>query len=136
MMILKFDEFIKENCNSNDYKVMQFNIIQKSNPMQDDIHVGIRSVDDIKTLEETIIDKDDIKTAPDWTEDDILKAIETKIVKVYSSKPIMNGSFVTPSKMEAKNYAGSGIVYVAKVNISDIAWIDSIEGQFAKSLLK
>ena len=133
-MILKFDEFIKENCNSNDCKVEQFNIIQKSNPMKDDIHVGIKSVDDIKTLEETIINKDDIKTAPDWTEDDILKAIETKIVRVYSSRPILNGSFVTPSKMEAKNYAGRGIVYMAKVNISDIAWIDSIEGQFAKSL--
>ncbi len=51
---------------------------------------------------------------------------------VYSSHPIENGAFVTPSKMQAKDYAGGGKVYSAKVKTSDVAWIDASEGQLAK----
>ena len=35
-------------------KQKQLEIIQKNNKMQDDYHTGIRTVEDIKTLEETI----------------------------------------------------------------------------------
>ena len=39
-------------------KQAQFEIVQETNPMQDDYHVGIRSVDDIKTFAETINDEE------------------------------------------------------------------------------
>lgn len=48
-----------------------------------------------------------------------------------SSKPIINGNFVTPSAMEATAYSGNGIIYKAKVNVKDVAWIDAGQGQLA-----
>ena len=53
-------------------------------------------------------------------------------VVVYSSKPIADGVFVTPSKMEAQNYAGEGKVYSKEVAVDDVAWIDAFQGQYAK----
>lgn len=106
----------------------QYDLIQKSNPMNDDYHTGIRSVSDIKSFNE-VMGTEDI--APDFTAADIRKARAEGKVTVYSSKPIVNGTFVTPSKMEAKNYAGKGKVYSQKVRLDEVAWIDGIEGQFA-----
>ena len=109
----------------------QFEIIQKTNPMRDDYHTGIRKASDIKTAEEAF--KDDESFAyPDFTEDDAAIALRTGRITIYSSKPIEQGGFVSPSKMMAQDYAGSGKIYSKTVNLEDIAWINGDEGQFAK----
>ena len=42
--------------NSSNLKSSQLEIIQKSNPMRDEYHTGIRSTDDIKTFKEASAD--------------------------------------------------------------------------------
>lgn len=71
--------------------------------MLDDIHAGIHSVDDIKTFEEAIEEYKD-GVAPDFTKYMIDKAIKNNSIAVYSSYPIENGTFVTPSKMIANDF--------------------------------
>ena len=58
------------------------------------------------------------------------KAFESGEIMVYSSKPLDKSlsQFVTPSKMMASDYAGSGEVYSKKVNVNDVAWISGDEG--------
>ena len=116
-------------------KEKQLEIIQNSNSMLDDYHTGIRNVNDIKTLEETINDNDwsDYdEYNPDLTRQDIEEAIKKGKIIVYSSYPIKQGTFVSPSRMEAESYSGNGKVYSKEVNINDIAWIDPTQGQYAK----
>ena len=110
-------------------KQTQFDILQSANPMTDDYHTGIRSVDDIHTFEEVNQSMEDV--TPDFTAEDIRQAIDDGYVTVYSSNPIQNGTFVTPSLMEAKNYAGDGKIYSQRVSLDQVAWIDSVEGQYA-----
>lgn len=112
-------------------KTAQLDVVNKSNPMRDEQHTGIRSVDDIKTFEEAVSDSDAPFT-PDYTKEDAESALKAGEITVYSSKPIEDGVFVTPSKMEAKNYAGNGKVFSKRVSIKDVAWIDAIEGQYAR----
>ena len=114
-----------------DNKYAQFAITQANNPMVDDVHTGIRSVEDIHTLEETLNDKSLLATEPDWTEEDIRKAIADNQVTVYSSKPIKDGTFVTPSRMTAEDYAGGEGVFEKTVTPDKVAWIASDEGQYA-----
>ena len=52
---------------------------------------------------------------------------------MYSSYPIKNGTFATPSKMEAMSYASSDKVYSKVVSLYDLAWIDPTQGQYAKT---
>ena len=115
-------------------KEKQLDIINESNPMLDDYHTGIRSVADIKTLEEAISDPewDYDEYNPDYTKSMAQKAIETGKVTVYSSNPIKQGVFVSPSKMEAESYSGNGKIYAKEVNTSDVAWIDPTQGQYAE----
>lgn len=113
------------------HKKRQLNIILSANPMQDDYHTGIRKLDDIKMLEEFIVD-DITTTTPDFTIEDINNAINSDKIIIYSSYPIKDGVFVTPSRMEAKNYAGNGKVYGLATSPYNIAWITPIEGVFAK----
>lgn len=113
-------------------KEAQLQIILDSNPMLDDYHTGIRTVNDILTFEEAFSDKDNLVTSPDWEESQMEEAIETREVEIFSSHKIQNGTFVTPSRMVAETYAGGGRVYSKIVNIEDVAWIDSCEGQYAK----
>jgi hypothetical protein len=115
-------------------KKKQLGIILKTNPMLDDYHTGIRTLDDIKTLNEILLnnEEDDLITFPDFTIDDIKKAVQTKEIFIYSSYPIQDGTFVTPSKMEAKSHAGNNNVYSKYTSIYNIAWIDSGEGMFTK----
>ena len=68
---------------------------------------------------------------PDFTESDIRRVLQTGKLTVYSSKPIINGIFVSPSKMEAAAYSGDETVYMADVDVSDVAWIDDTQGQLA-----
>lgn len=85
-----------------------------------------------KTIDERRRLAEDGSTTPDFTENDLRKTLETGEVTVYSSKPIEQGIFVTPSKMEAESYAGNGKVYSKRVRLDDVAWIDSLQGQYAK----
>jgi len=115
-------------------KKHQLDIIKATNPMLDDYHTGIRSITDIKTAQEAfneLIETGE-EAAPDFTAADMQRALQTGRITVYSSYPIKNGVFVTPSRMQAKSYAGDGTVYSEIVDISDVAWIDYIEGQYAK----
>ena len=114
-------------------KEMQFRIIEETNLMHDDIHTGIRSVDDILTAKEAFETKvdEDSYAYPDFTEADGKAALKNGEVTIYSSYPIAPGVFVTPSKMQAQDYAGGGKVYSKKVSVKDVAWIHSDEGQYA-----
>jgi len=119
----------------NNFKEKQLEIIQNNNPVEDDYHTWIRNVEDIKTLSETLEDSDwsDYdEFNPDLTRADIDKALETGKITVYSSYPIEQGVFISPSKMEAESYSADGKVYSQEVNIDDVAWIDPTQGQYAK----
>lgn len=108
----------------------QFHIIQKNNPMLDDYHTGIRKLEDIKTPEE-VFNINNFAGTPDFKFSDASKALKDNIITVYSSKPLESGSFITPSKMQAKDYAGGGDVYSARIPLNDYVPIDSLEGQYA-----
>lgn len=117
------------------FKQKQLDIIKNNNPVNDDYHTWIRNVEDIKTLEETINDSDYIdydNYNPDLSRQDIENAIDSGKITVYSSYPIKQGVFVSPSKMEAESYSSNGKVYSKEVNINDVAWIDPTQGQYAK----
>ena len=129
-------EAIKEELPVTAQKEQQFEIIQKNNAMTDEYHTGIRKPSDIKSATEafkTNVSADEDYLYPDFTEADGRKALESGRITVYSSKPIDQGGFVSPSKMMAQDYAGGGKVYSKTVSIDDVAWIDSNEGQFAKT---
>lgn len=116
-----------------EHKEKQFEIIKENNPMLDTYHQGIREPSDIMDIEEAFNQNDiDNYAYPDFTKEDGKKALESGYVTIYSSKPIENGTFVSPSKMMAQDYAGSGKVYSQKVKLEDVAWIDGNEGQYAK----
>ena len=118
-------------------KQKQLETINRTNPAHDDYHTWIRTTDDIKTLQEAV---DEVKaedadynlsTYPDVTDDMINEALQSGKITIYSSKPIKEGVFVSPSKMQAKDYAGGGRIYSKQVPINDVAWINTDEGMFA-----
>jgi len=111
-------------------KTKQFETIKKLNPMTDEYHTGIRTVNDIKTYQEAFNDPESF-AYPDFTKAQGQKALEKGKITVYSSKPLDNNTaqFVTPSKMAASDYAGSGKVYSKEVSVNDVAWINGDEGQ-------
>ena len=108
-------------------------IVKDNNPVGDDYHAWIRGENDIKTFKQAYDDDGGGDLAPDFTEAMAKKAIDSGEITVYSSKPIKAGSFVTPSKMEAKSYAGSGKIYEDKLNLNDISWIDALQGQVTRN---
>ena len=119
-----------------DRKNVQFNIIRQANPRDNELseHTWINDVSDIKTFDEAFEGYDiNEDLTPDYTSAMAKEAKKTGKVKVYSSKEIADGAFVTPSKMEAQNYAGEGKVYSKTVPVGDIAWIDPLQGQYAKT---
>ena len=114
-------------------KDKQLAIILKTNPVNNDVNTWIRSTNDIVTYREAIDNYggiDDI--TPDYKANDVRRALESGEITVYSSYEIKNGVFVTPSRMEAQSYAGTGKIYSKTVKLTDVAWIDEIQGQFAK----
>ena len=132
---------IRYSLKNKDRKQAQLDIILKTNPMLDDYHTGIRKVEDIKTLGESVEEArseaekygdDEWSAYPDITNDMLQNALETGEITIYSSKPIKNGVFVTPSYMQASDYAGGGNVYEKTVPLNDVAWINTDEGQYAK----
>lgn len=113
-------------------KKAQLDIILKSNPKDPNLsdHAWVEDANDILTYAEAVdVDK---AATPDYTDTDIDNALESGKVTVYSSYPIADGVFVTPSKMEAQSYAGEGKVYSKVVKLDDVAWIDTLQGQYAK----
>lgn len=122
--------------NTYNLKQKQLDVINNSNPAPDDNHTWIRSTDDIKTFNEAFFEDGEYSGMdPDFTEDMAQKSIDSGKITVYSSYPIEDGTFVSPSKMEASQYAGGdeSKLYSKTVNIDDVAWIDGAEGQYAKA---
>ena len=118
-------------------KEQQAALIQKYNPKDYDLNPGatwVESADDILTWEECMYESDYAKSdvAPDFTWEDAQKAASQGWVTVYSSYPIKQGTFVSPSKMIAESYAGNGKVYSKKAKLDNVAWIDTSEGQYAE----
>ena len=110
-------------------KEKQLEIIQKSNPMADNYHVGIRTIDDVKTFEEAMKDDESFYWG-DFSRSDAEKALKKGKIIVYSSKPIVEGVFVSTSKNQAKDYAGGGKVYEREIPLDYTAWINGDEGMF------
>lgn len=125
----KYSLFKTKN-KSNLHKRKQLELLLSVNPMIDDYHVGIRSVGDIVDVDKAF-GTDFEELYPDFTKDMAQEAQKTGKIKVYSSKPIKVGGFVSPSRMCAKDYAGNGKIYSKDVAIEDVAWIDSSEGEYA-----
>lgn len=125
---------ISENAPT-DRKAAQFDIIRQSNPFDAELgdHTWIKSADDILTYPEAIDNFGGVEdVTPDFRAADVQAALDGGEVTVYSSYPIEQGTFVTPSRMEAQNYAGDGAqVYSRRVPLSDVAWIDEVQGQYA-----
>ena len=116
-------------------KSKQLEVINKNNAAPDDYHTWIRSKDDIKTFDEAFFEEGEYSGFdPDFTENMAKESKKTGKVTVYSSYPIEDGVFVSPSKLEASQYAGGDErkLYSKEVNINDVAWIDGAEGQYAK----
>lgn len=124
---------ISENAPT-DRKAAQFDIIRQSNPFDAELgdHTWIKSADDILTYPEAIDNFGGVEdVTPDFRAADVQAALDGGEVTVYSSYPIEQGTFVTPSRMEAQNYAGDGAqVYSRRVPLSDVAWIDEVQGQY------
>jgi predicted ABC-type ATPase len=115
-------------------KQKQLEIINSSNPAPNNYNTWIRTAEDIKTAEEVFSTAfEEGAMYPDFQTDDMSEALKSGYVTIYSSYPIKEGVFVTPSKMNALDYAGgnSGKVFSKKVQLKDIAWIDESEGQYA-----
>lgn len=123
----------KFSLNEEQHKKKQFEIISKLNPMRDDYHVGIRSVNDIKTFSEAINDPESFVWG-DFTKEQALEAERKGVIRVYSSKDIVNGNFVSTSYKQALEYAGNNKNRVKSkiVKVTDVAWINGDEGIFAK----
>lgn len=121
-----------EKIQANAYKAAQLEIITTANPMTDDYHVGIRSIEDIKTFEEAVLEGEGIDSYPDYTAEDAAEALSSGEITVYSSYPIENGTFVSASRMEAEDYAGDSEIYSKRIPLEDVAWIYASEGQLAK----
>ena len=120
------------------HKEMQLELLLRVNPMMDDYHTGIRTLEDIKTAREaftddsdTFGDNNDDPMYPDWTYRKAMNALKRGTVTIYSSYPIKDGVFVSPSKMEAQEYTADGKVYSKKVPLSDVAWINGEQGEYA-----
>ena len=130
-------ELKNNSSNNNNLKQQQLDIILNNNPAEDNYHTWIRNIDDIKTFEESLQDNDYAGWEtdgfiPDYDANIVKQALKTGKITVYSSYPIEQGIFVTPSKMEAESYSGNGKVYSKEVDLQDVAWIDPTQGQYAK----
>ncbi len=86
-------------------KEQQNNIIQQNNSMHDDYHTGIRGIEDIYTFEEALENgeyEEGEDFSPDYTWQTAQRAVSSGKITVYSSYPIKQGVFVTPSKRKRK----------------------------------
>lgn len=115
----------------------QLQIINETNPAPDSYHTWIRTADDIHNFEDTLkppyFDPDFIGNDfdPSYSWDMAQNAIRNGEIDIYSSYPIKEGVFVTPSPMEAQSYSGTGKIYNKRVPLADVAWIEATQGQYA-----
>lgn len=124
---------------ANPRHVLQAKLINEVNPANDSYHTWIRTADDIYNFEDTlkapVFDEDFIGNDfdPSYSWDMAQEAIKNGQIEVYSSYPIDKGVFVSPSYMEAEQYAGGpgGKVYSKLIPLNDVAWIDPTQGQYA-----
>lgn len=120
-------------------KQAQLELIQETNPAPEEDYAWIRSTQDIKTFAEALLDPDyknwqaDGGFDEDYLTQDVIQALKTGRITVYSSYPIKAGVFVTPSRMEAWAYSSTGWagIHSKQVPIDDVAWIDPTQGQYA-----
>ena len=117
-------------------KAQKLEIIKKNNIANDDYHTWIRNENDILDFNDarkyTLDDIGDVSSYPDVTKDLLDAAEKSGKIKVYSSKPFSLGGFVSPSKMQAMDYAGKGKVYEGIFDLDDVAWINADEGQLVR----
>lgn len=128
------DAFFSAETDTDALKERQMQIIQETNPADDDYHTWIRSAEEIKTFRESIEDPEWAEYDeynPDFTRAMAEEALESGEIEVFSSYPIEAGGFVSPSRMEAESYSGNGRVYSKTVPLTDVAWIDPTQGQYA-----
>ena len=123
----RYNELMNARNNYADNRKAQFELLQKTNPMTDDYHTGIRSPEEIYTLKNIVdsYNQDNNFTYPDFTLADAQKALASGNINVYGSKPIEPGAFASPSKMMATDYAGGGEVYTKNIPLEDFAFIES-----------
>lgn len=130
------DESIKKTLTLNDVRQKQWEIIQKTNPKWEGTNsTWIDTPEDVKTFHEVNHKDSDYPFnedySDDWTVKDKINVEATGKITVYSSYPIEDGNWVTPSKEEGLSYAGSGKLYSATMDPRDIAWVDAGQGQVA-----
>lgn len=118
-------------------KEKQLEVVLKANPAFNQTSTWIRNIDDILTFEEALNSDDyvDYKGEafdPSYPYSIAENALKTGRITVYSSYPIEQGIFVSPSRMEAESYSETGKVYSKSVDLTDVAWIDPTQGQYAK----
>lgn len=123
----RYNELMNARNNYADNRKAQFELLQKTNPMTDDYHTGIRSPEEIYTLKNIVdsYNQDNNFTYPDFTLADAQNALASGNINVYGSKPIEPGAFASPSKMMATDYAGGGEVYTKNIPLEDFAFIES-----------
>lgn len=120
-------------------KRRKLEIVLRENPAYDKTAVWIRTEEDIKTFDEILARTDEESqqagdwSYDDWTKKDAEEAFKKGYVTVYSSKPIKQGTFVTPSLQEAHEYSGESKPYSKKVPFDEVAWIDGEQGQYTGS---
>lgn len=128
------DDFSSAEADTDTLKERQMQVIQESNPAPDEYHTWIRSAEEIKTFQEAMQDPEWAEYDeynPDYTRAMAEEALESGEIEVFSSYPIEAGGFVTPSRMEAESYAGDGQIFSRRVPLTDVAWIDPTQGQYA-----
>ena len=130
------DESIKKTLTLNDVRQKQWEIIQKTNPKEEGTNsTWVDKPEDAKTFYEVNHKDSDYpfneNYSDDWTVKDKMNVEATGKITVYSSYPIEDGNWVTPSKEEGLSYAGSGKLYYATMDPRDIAWVDAGQGQVA-----
>lgn len=141
----RYNDFISQNAdvdlynpksaqgnfaNSDAVKEAQLDLINRTNPMFDDYHTGIRKTSDIKTWKEAIQDDESFMWG-DFSQKQAEDALKKGKITVYSSHPIEDGGFLSTSKNQARDYAGGGKIYEKEVPLEDVAWINGDEGQYA-----
>lgn len=129
------DAFFSAETDTDALKERQMQIIQETNPADDDYHTWIRSAEEIKTFRESIEDPEWAEYDeynPDFTRAMAEEALESGEIEVFSSYPIEAGGFVSPSRMEAESYSGNGRVYSKTVPLTDVAWIDLPRGSMRR----
>ena len=131
------EKYLPQYSLSVENKQKQLDIINATNPMWDDYHTGIRTIDDIRTWEEVLELNDESEGQfvwGDFSRADAEQALKDGTITVYSSYPIKNGVFVSTSYIQAQEYAGgkNGKVYSKTIPLTNVAWINGDEGQYAE----